>query len=73
MGMRFYIFPVADGKTTCINFDHVTNIRIDATTIELYFAGVEAPMVVAKSPGTLSTIAKGMDLSEGSKDQINSL
>jgi len=71
--MRFYILPGEQGKTVCVNFDHVTNIRIAGPTIELYFAGVEAPMVLTKSPGTLSTIAKGMDLSDNSKDQINSL
>jgi len=71
--MRFYIMPVDQGKTTCINFDHVTNICVNGPTIELYFVGVAAPMVLAKSTATLSQIAKGMDLSEASKEQINSL
>jgi len=71
--MRFYILPAEQGKTVCVNFDHVTNIRVVGPAIELYFVGVEAPMVLAKSPATLSTIAKGMDLSENSKDLINAL
>ncbi|MCE0497461.1 MAG: hypothetical protein LV481_05885 [Methylacidiphilales bacterium] len=71
--MRFYLLPIEQGKTVCINFDHVTNIRISASTIELFFAGVEAPMVVPKTSNTLSTIAKGMDLSENTKDLINAL
>jgi len=71
--MRFYILPADQGVTTGINFDHVTYIRINPTAIELYFVGVEAPMVLAKSASTLSLVAKGMDLSDSSKDQINSL
>jgi hypothetical protein len=71
--MRFYILPVEQGKTVCVNFDHVSNIRICGPTIELYFAGVEAPMVVPKTPTSLSTVAKGMDLSESSKEQVNAL
>jgi hypothetical protein len=71
--MRFYILPEDQGKTTCINFDHVTTICVSAQTIELYFVGVEAPMVLAKSVAALSQIAKGMDLSEASKEQINNL
>ncbi len=71
--MRFYILPTEEGKTACINFDHVTNILVGPQTIELYFAGQETPMVIPKSATTLSTIAKGMDLSENSKEQINSL
>ena len=71
--MRFFILPIEDGKTACINFDHVTNIVVNPQSIELYFAGQTAPMVIAKSAATLSTIAKGMDLSDSSKDQINSL
>ena len=71
--MRFYILPIEQGKTVCINFDHVTNIRISEATIELFFVGVEAPMVIPKTTGTLSTIAKGMDLSDSTKDLINAL
>jgi hypothetical protein len=71
--MRFYILPVEQGKTVCVNFDHVTNIRFGGPTIELYFAGVEAPMVIPKTPASLSTVAKGMDLSESSKELINAL
>jgi len=71
--VRFYIFPTEDGKTACINFDHVASIVVGPQSIELYFAGQPEPMVVKKMPATLSTIAKGMDLSENSKDQINNL
>jgi len=71
--VRFYILPIEEGKTACINFDHVTEILVGPKSIELYVAGQEAPMVIPKTPVTLSTIAKGMDLSENSKDQINSL
>jgi len=71
--MRFYILPAEQGKTTCINFDHVAYIHLTAQTIELHFIGVEAPMVVTKTPATLSLVAKGMDLSDNSKDLVNSL
>jgi hypothetical protein len=71
--MRFYILPQDQGKTTCINFDHVTNIRISAQTIELFFVGIPEPMVIAKSPTTLSQVAKGMDLSDSGKEQVNNL
>jgi hypothetical protein len=71
--MRFYILPEDQGKTTCVNFDHVTTIVVNGPSIELYFVGVEAPMVLTKTAATLSQIAKGMDLSEASKDQINNL
>ncbi len=71
--MRFYILPTEEGKTACVNFDHVTNILVGPKSIELYVAGVETPMIIPKSPATLSVIAKGMDLSENSKDQINAL
>jgi hypothetical protein len=71
--MRFYILPTDEGKTTCINFDHVTQIRIEAKSIELYFVGIEKPMSVTKTPTTLSLVAKGMDLSENSKDLVNAL
>jgi hypothetical protein len=71
--MRFYILPEDQGKTTCVNFDHVTTIVVNGPSIELYFVGVEAPMVITKTATTLSQIAKGMDLSENSKDQICNL
>ena len=71
--MRFYILPTEEGKTACVNFDHVTNILVGTKTIEMYVAGLPAPMIIPKSATTLSIIAKGMDLSENSKDQINSL
>jgi hypothetical protein len=71
--MRFYMLPTEQGKTTCINFDHVTYICVCAKTIELFFAGVEIPMVVTKTPTTLSLVAKGMDLSDSSKDLVGTL
>lgn len=71
--MRFYILPTEEGKTTCINFDHVAIVAITAATIELHFAGVEAPMVIKKTPTTLSMIGKGMDISDTSKDMVSNL
>jgi hypothetical protein len=71
--MRFYLLPAEQGTTTCINFDHVAFIRLGAKTIELHFIGVEAPMVVAKTATTLSLVAKGMDLSDSSKDLVSTL
>ena len=71
--MRFYILPAEQGKTVCINFDHVAYISLGAQTIELHFMGVEAPMVVTKSPTTLALVAKGMDLSDTSKDLVSAL
>jgi hypothetical protein len=71
--MRFYILPAEPTGTTCINFDHVTTIKVTPKSIELYFVGVEAPMVITKTPTSLAQIAKGMDLSEASKDLINNL
>jgi hypothetical protein len=71
--MRFYILPTEEGKTACVNFDHVTNILVGPKSIELFVAGLPTPMVIPKSATTLSIIAKGMDLSDNSKDQINSL
>jgi hypothetical protein len=71
--MRFYILPTEQGKTTCINFDHVAYINIGGKEIELHFIGVEAPMIVTKSPTTLSLVAKGMDLSDNSKDMVSAL
>lgn len=71
--VRFYILPTEEGKTACVNFDHVSNILVGPQSIELYVVGQETPMIIPKSPTTLSIIAKGMDLSENSKDQINNL
>jgi hypothetical protein len=71
--MRFYILPTEQGKTTCINFDHVAYIQVGAQSIELHFIGVEAPMVITKSPTTLALVAKGMDLSDASKDLVGTL
>ena len=71
--MRFYILPAEQGTTTCINFDHVAYILLGVKTIELHFIGVEAPMVVTKSPATLALVAKGMDLSDSSKDMVSTL
>jgi hypothetical protein len=71
--MRFYLLPTEQGKTTCVNFDHVAYIDVCLKTIEMHFIGVEAPMVVTKSPTTLALVAKGMDLSDSGKDLINTL
>jgi hypothetical protein len=71
--MRFYMLPAEQGTTTLINFDHVAYINVAAKTIELHFIGVEAPMVITKTPTTLSLVAKGMDLSDNSKDLVNAL
>ena len=71
--MRFYMLPADQGKTTCINFDHVAYVQLGAQTIELHFIGVEEPMVITKSAVTLSLVAKGMDLSDSSKDLVNAL
>ncbi len=71
--MRFYLLPANEGKTVCVNFDHVANISISSGGIEIYFAGIETPMVIAKSPTTLAQISKGMDLSDNVKEQISQL
>jgi hypothetical protein len=71
--MRFYLLPADQGKTTCINFDHVAYIQLGAQTIEVHFIGVEAPMVITKTPTTLALVAKGMDLSDSSKDMVSAL
>jgi len=71
--MRFYMLPAEAGQTTCINFDHVAYIHLGAKTIALHFIGVEAPMVVTKTPTTLALVAKGMDLSDASKDLVSTL
>jgi len=73
LDMRFYILPTEQDKTVCINFDHVARIDISKTSVELYFVGVEAPMVMAKTVNTLSLIGKGMDISDSSKEQISRL
>ncbi len=71
--MRFYVLPKEEDKTVYINFDHVSNIRVVGKTIEIYFVGIEAPMILAKTPSTLSTVGKGMDLSDSSKEHLSSL
>lgn len=71
--MRFYLLPTDQGETTCINFDHVAYIRLRAKEIELHFIGVELPMVITKTPATLALVAKGMDLSDSSKDLVSTL
>jgi hypothetical protein len=71
--MRFYLLPAEQGKTTCINFDHVAYIQLGAQTIEVHFIGVETPMVITKTPATLALVAKGMDLSDSSKDMVSTL
>lgn len=67
------MLPTEQGKTTCINFEHVAYIHLGAKTIELHFIGVEAPMVITKTATTLALVAKGMDLSDTSKDLVNTL
>lgn len=71
--MRFYLLPADQGQTTCINFDHVAYIKVQPKDIELHFIGVELPMVVPKTATTLALVAKGMDLSDASKDLVSSL
>ena len=71
--MRFYILPTEQGNTTCINFDHVAYIHLGTQSIALHFIGVEAPMLITKSAVTLAMVAKGMDLSDSSKDLVNAL
>ena len=71
--MRFYLLPIDQGETTCINFDHVAYIKVQPKTIELHFIGVEQPMSVAKTATTLALVAKGMDLSDASKDLVATL
>ena len=68
--MRFYVLPPDEGKTTYINFDHVSNITVNGPTIEIHFVGIETPMVVPKNPTTLATVGKGMDLSDSSKESL---
>ncbi len=71
--MRSFLFPSDGDKTTCVNFDHVAYARVCSDSIELYFIGVESPMVLTKSAQTLTLVAKGMDLSDNSKDLVNTL
>jgi hypothetical protein len=71
--MRFYMLPAEAGKTTFINFDHVAFIDISGKAIDIHFIGVEAPMSVTKTPTTLALVAKGMDLSDNSKDLVAAL
>jgi hypothetical protein len=73
MAMRFYILPADQGTTTCVNFDHVTSVRVNGPIIELYFVGLEAPLAIAKSPTSLATVAKGMDLSDSSKELVSAM
>ena len=71
--MRFYILPTDQGRTTAINFDHVASITIAEKTIEVYFIGIEAPMVIPKNPANINTISKGMDLSDAVKENVAKL
>ncbi len=71
--MRFFNLPASDGKTVCVNFDHVAAVHVLAQTLELHFVGTEAPTVIPKTPASLAQVAKGMDLSENSKDLLNTL
>jgi len=71
--MRFYIFPKQEEKTTYVNFDHVARVSVVGATIEIYFVGIETPMIVPKNVTTLSAMGKGMDLSDSSKEHLSSL
>jgi hypothetical protein len=51
----------------------VAAVHISAQTIELHFVGTAAPTVIPKSPASIAQVAKGMDLSESSKDLLNTL
>ncbi len=71
--MRFYNLPTSDGKTVLVNFDHVAAVHILGQTLELHFVGSDVPTVIPKTPASLVQVAKGMDLSENTKDLLNSL
>jgi len=71
--MRFYNLPASDGKTVCVNFDHVAAVHVLAQTLELHFVGSDIPTVIPKTPASLVQVAKGMDLSESSKELLNTL
>jgi hypothetical protein len=71
--MRFYNLPALDGKTICVNFDHVAAVHVLAQTLELHFVGSDKPTVIPKTPASLVQVAKGMDLSENTKELLNSL
>jgi hypothetical protein len=71
--MRFYLLPKEQDQTVCVNFDHVAFISVGTKTIEIHFMGVEAPMITPKTPTTLALVAKGMDLSDNTKDIVNAL
>ena len=71
--MRFYNLPALDGKTICVNFDHVTAVHVLAKTLELHFVGSDVPTVIPKTPASLVQVAKGMDLSDAAKDLLNTL
>ena len=71
--MRFYNLPALDGKTICVNFDHVTSVHVLAQTLELHFVGSDVPTIIPKTPASLVQVAKGMDLSDTSRDLFNTL
>jgi hypothetical protein len=71
--MRFFFLPASEGKTVCVNFDHVTAIHVLPQTLELHFVGSDVPTVIPKTPASLVQVAKGMDLSESAKDLLNTL
>jgi hypothetical protein len=71
--MRFYVLPKAEEKTTYINFDHVTSVSVVGATIEVTFVGLETPLVIPKNATTLSSMGKGMDLSDSSKEFLSNL
>ncbi len=71
--MRFYVLPKAEDKTTYINFDHVARVTVVGATIEVYFVGLEAPVIIPKNLTTLNAMGKGMDLSDSSKEYLSNL
>ena len=71
--MRFYVLPKAEEKTTYINFDHVASVTVAGPNIEVYFVGLETPLIVPKNATTLSAMGKGMDLSDSSKEFLSNL
>lgn len=71
--MRFYVLPKEETKTSYINFDHVARVSVVGATIEIYFVGLETPLVIPKNVTTLNAMGKGMDLSDSSKEQLSSL
>jgi hypothetical protein len=69
--MRFYVFPKQETKTTYVNFDHVARAAVDGPNIEIYFVGIDVPLIMPKNATTLSALGKGMDLSDSSKEALS--